>query len=568
VGFVDVDSRYLLVLAVSLTLFVQCVALRPGQVAEPSLVRSQIDGNALDVRQFQSSSSWLSGWDFRKPHTIIGSPGTGTNYQVIVKVYNTTGTDSGDTVYVGSKCKTDFSDIRFTASDGITLLSYWLASVSGSLATFWVKVMDDLGSNQVIYIYYGNSGASGLSNGFATFMFFDDFDDGVVDTSRWNILTTMLPGAGSQSYDETGGKLHIYSYATSGWQGYYFYSKTNFTTTNFAIHLESTWTNLDYDRGGGGFNQGGYLPSNNKPTEFALALYGSYSVYGYHYLEWVPNWNADIADLSSGTAQMDLSLSGTSYNDVLSGTYSTTKTGTNSAFSGTFQVLLANTIQYWTDTVSCDTYWDIVYMRKYVASEPQHGTWGVEESAGTTTSTTSTSTTSTTTSNPGQSNPMSLGLIAGGLVAAVAVIGVIAISTRKPKARGPGAIAPVTPEAATRPAPVPKDETGQRKLVLGALKSYPRVSMMELGQVIGLPMEKVRQFTLQLLADDAIRGTFDRSTDEFVSAHATEVGRDLKKDIPSISGPLACPYCGSALPWVLGIGETRKCPSCGWLLSG
>jgi hypothetical protein len=373
-----VRGRHFLFVVVLMCLFIQCIIPLESQIGNPRLVRSEEDLNHSNDNRFQPAVSWLSGWDFRKSHTMIGSPGAATNYQVMVNVNRATGTDSGDTVYVGSKCKTDFSDIRFTASDGITLLSYWLASVSGSLATFWVKVADDLNFDQVIYIYYGNSGASSLSNGFTTFMFFDDFNDGAVDTSKWNVQLTHT-GTGSQSYDETNGKLHIYSYSTSGYEGYSFFSKTNYTTRNFAIHIESNWNNLDYIRGGNGFNQGGYCSSTGKLNEFALSLYCDYNVYGYHYVDMVDDWNANLADLSSGTAQMDLSLSGTIYNDVISGTYSTTRAGTNSAFSGTFQVDLANILQFWTDGVSCDTYWDIVYMRKYVASEPQHGAWESEE---------------------------------------------------------------------------------------------------------------------------------------------------------------------------------------------
>ena len=41
---------------------------------------------------------FLSGWSYRKLHTISGSTSTLTDYQVRFKVHNTTGTDSGENV--------------------------------------------------------------------------------------------------------------------------------------------------------------------------------------------------------------------------------------------------------------------------------------------------------------------------------------------------------------------------------------------------------------------------------------------------------------------------------------
>lgn len=84
--------------------------------------------------------------------------------------------------------KSDFSDVKFTASDGTTLLNYWVEDkVDDDYATFWVKVTDDLSSEDAaIYIYYGNSSAVSESDGSSTFEFFDDFSEGSVDwTNRW-----------------------------------------------------------------------------------------------------------------------------------------------------------------------------------------------------------------------------------------------------------------------------------------------------------------------------------------------------------------------------------------------
>jgi hypothetical protein len=72
----------------------------------------------------------------------------------------------------------DFSDLRFTKSDGVTLLDYWIESyTSGVSAVVWVEVNSIPASTADIYLYYGNPSATSTSSGAATFMFFDDFND-------------------------------------------------------------------------------------------------------------------------------------------------------------------------------------------------------------------------------------------------------------------------------------------------------------------------------------------------------------------------------------------------------
>jgi hypothetical protein len=96
--------------------------------------------------------------------------------------------DHDETVELGAHCRTDFGDVRFTRSDGSTLLDYWMEEkVDGDYAVFWVEVADDLSTNAVtIYIYYGNSTATTTSNGNNTFLFFDDFN---VDLSKWTVVS-------------------------------------------------------------------------------------------------------------------------------------------------------------------------------------------------------------------------------------------------------------------------------------------------------------------------------------------------------------------------------------------
>jgi len=108
------------------------------------------------------------------------------NYQVKITVHRSAGSDSGSDVYVGTNCEADYDDIRFTTSDGETLLDYWIEKgADSSSATIWVE-FDSIGTNATtFYMYYGNAGASAVSDGDAAFIIFDDFLGSSLDTDKW-----------------------------------------------------------------------------------------------------------------------------------------------------------------------------------------------------------------------------------------------------------------------------------------------------------------------------------------------------------------------------------------------
>lgn len=139
---------------------------------------------------------WLSGWTYRKSHAITGAVGAGTNYQIQITVHYGSGTDNDDDVYMNSNCETDFQDIRFTDDDGVTELDYWIESyVDSDNAVIWVEVADDLGSNQTIYIYYGNASATyphgdDQTEMDATFLFADHFYGSSLDLTKWDEINS------------------------------------------------------------------------------------------------------------------------------------------------------------------------------------------------------------------------------------------------------------------------------------------------------------------------------------------------------------------------------------------
>jgi len=145
---------------------------------------------------FKIARIWLEGWGYRKKITISGSSGAGKNYQVLLKVGESSGATGAHFHVEGHSAifpsgKNNSGDLRFTDDDKTTLLSFWVESVTGTspnrVAYCWVKVADDLGTNRDIYCYYGNSNATNVSNGNDTFVFFDDFLGTTLDTTKWVI---------------------------------------------------------------------------------------------------------------------------------------------------------------------------------------------------------------------------------------------------------------------------------------------------------------------------------------------------------------------------------------------
>ncbi len=128
--------------------------------------------------------AFLKYWKYRKKLTVSAGAGVpADSYQLSITTKFASGTDSGATLYLAGKCKTDFSDIRFTSADGETLFAYWLRSkVDSDTAVFWVKIPLNLNSNADIYIYYGNSWAASLSSQIDTFV---DVISGIV--AAWNL---------------------------------------------------------------------------------------------------------------------------------------------------------------------------------------------------------------------------------------------------------------------------------------------------------------------------------------------------------------------------------------------
>ncbi|MGA2680194.1 MAG: DUF2341 domain-containing protein [Candidatus Bathyarchaeia archaeon] len=161
-----------------------------------------ISAVSAGVNVFVPGENWLTGWSYRKSHVINQLMDASTGYDVNFTVSYGSGNDSRNTVYLNRLGEANFGDVRFTASDGATLLNYWMQNyTSGGLAVFWVQLSDNLGlESSVIYIYYGNSGASTTSSIVNTFPFADDFSQGdLYGVIPYADNPVMTPGSGFDS---------------------------------------------------------------------------------------------------------------------------------------------------------------------------------------------------------------------------------------------------------------------------------------------------------------------------------------------------------------------------------
>jgi hypothetical protein len=144
---------------------------------------------------------WLSGWSYRKQISISNTniDSDLTDFPLYVKI-------SADSDM--SSALSNGYDIRFTDSDGTTLLPYERESWSGgngtaATADFWVKVPNvyhsPTGTQNKIYVYYGNSIAT---DGQSTASVWDSNYKGV-----WHLKENGAPYADStsNSINSTGG---------------------------------------------------------------------------------------------------------------------------------------------------------------------------------------------------------------------------------------------------------------------------------------------------------------------------------------------------------------------------
>jgi len=326
------------------------------------------------------SSTFPTGWGYRKCHTIINTgAGAGTHYQVRITAHfgddNSGSYDLGENVYLNSRCRTDFADVRFVSSDGVTELDYWMETkTDGTSAVFWVEVLDDLSAaaNQTIYIYYGNAAAATTSNGKNTFIFFDDFN-GTLDLAKWarqsvSGLYPQIESTGADSYLRNGGGVASGSYGWTCLGSAPSYTGFQNNAVEFRYRVAATGISEVSFRGNFAANTGYKGRSDQRTDEGQSFLLRPYQVGVWTII--TPPGQDTVEPAINTWYRGTITAFGTDFNyyqDNIS-----RRTVTNAAYTGPGQISLQNHYGSYTD-------YDWVSVRKFVSSEPAHGTWCPEE---------------------------------------------------------------------------------------------------------------------------------------------------------------------------------------------
>jgi hypothetical protein len=85
-----------------------------------------------------------------------------------------------------AQMNSDYSDIRFTLDDGITLIPQFREKFDSNESIWWIKT-DKPQAGKQIFVYFGNPEASLISDHESVFPLSDTFPGPAIDTGKWNI---------------------------------------------------------------------------------------------------------------------------------------------------------------------------------------------------------------------------------------------------------------------------------------------------------------------------------------------------------------------------------------------
>ena len=311
-----------------------------------------------------------------------------TDYQMEIVTHYSSGTDSGENVYLNSKGRTDFGDLRFswynyTANQEVKLElnsnsgNYSIRELhSGDNATFWLNIPEiTLPIDSTIYVYYGRNDATSISNGLNTFIRWDDFDLGYVVGNNpksergWSVvgegdsdeakIVSNPDGSGKVCRIHEGGiwagELHLVNDFPA-------------TYSSVAIGFKQRYGNQDQFRTWIGYEVSFVRITIKRQTSgtvqwFDNAIYHDFDPsFNLNLLKW---YDLEFLVRDTGTDYVKIvDDNGT----VHTGDWRTTPTTGISRWD-------------WTQYLGADSeQWiDDFYVRKYYDPEPSHDAWGSEE---------------------------------------------------------------------------------------------------------------------------------------------------------------------------------------------
>jgi len=336
-----------------ISLILSVLLLASSLVAALSLLQAPIAAQGSD---------WLEGWFYRKEHRIVGSTaGAVTDYQIRIKVHYGSGTDDGENVYLEGKCRADFGDVRFTAGDGVTPLSYWMEKkVDGEYAIFWVKVpyIPAYPGSTTIYIYYSNPDATRADN---------PLEVGIWQVREHKTYDAYNPDITFSKPTNT--TIRIYSTSSSIGAGYLFIvapkSHLHGKKIQICWQLSTDGTTEESDV----YILDAEFHRESVPSASYIIVFGRRS----SSIE-----TSGVLDLSSFTSDYVTLI--IRQRDLWDGDYFTLDVDWLKILDANDNVLFTYDFEEALIMEVTGTYNDYGIVRKYVEPEPSHGAWGKEES--------------------------------------------------------------------------------------------------------------------------------------------------------------------------------------------
>lgn len=181
--------------------------VRKYSATEPTV---SLGGLILSAESFASQGNWYdSNWQYRTQLYVNNSQNNYdlTDYQTLINVDGKILTDN-------SRLLSSAADLRFTDSDGTTILNQWLESGANTHATrSWIKIPTVTAkTTKNIFVYYGNVAAPSVNN--YDNVFTKDFGEtGLI--GLWH----MDEGSGTNLSDSSGRNINISMVNGPAWQG-------------------------------------------------------------------------------------------------------------------------------------------------------------------------------------------------------------------------------------------------------------------------------------------------------------------------------------------------------------
>jgi len=323
--------------------------------------------------------AWLSGWSYRRKITISGSSGAGTNYQVLLKIGESSGA-TGYHFHLDGKSASFPSgmnqggDLRFTADDGMTLLSFWVETVRGTspnrTAYVWVKVSADLGTDQIIYCYFGNPNATNASDATNTFLAYEGFENGTFGLFK-NVYANDYFSVSSTIKRE--GNYGARANDTSSSEGGGRYSDADKFWAQNKVAIEF-WMRCNATSSAGGetrvsFMKAGYRRAGISIVDTGVFAYWTQSKTTFGSAQ-KNTWYKFVVELDHDSLTWNFRIYDSDYNLLYS--YSNLSMGATS-------VSFSDVIMFSSNTLVGNSYWDEFFSRKWTSPEPAFSSAGAIE---------------------------------------------------------------------------------------------------------------------------------------------------------------------------------------------